>query len=46
MYTTLGIWISTVSLRSRGGEGLKIFFVILALFALLIFAVSQTIGLE
>jgi hypothetical protein len=28
------------------GEGLKIFFVILALFALLIFAVSQTIGLE
>ena len=28
------------------GEALKIFFVILALFALLIFAVSQTIGLE
>jgi hypothetical protein len=32
--------------EERRGEGFKIFFVILALFALLIFAVSQLIGLE
>jgi hypothetical protein len=32
--------------EERRGEGFKIFFFILALFALLIFAVSQTIGLE
>ena len=32
--------------EERRGEGFKIFFFILALFALLIFAVSQMVGLE
>jgi hypothetical protein len=32
--------------EERRGEGFKIFFFILALFALLIFTISQTIGLE